>query len=918
LKKSRAIFITVGFYCLIAGTLFGQKSFNIDPVSLTQNLDNQFRIITMPALDVDALLEEDKKSPPGTPYRYGYSFEVDYSMDNSGTWTELEEGKLWRLAIKSEGAYSISLYYDTFWLPKGAYLFAYNSSKSTIYGAYTNENNDETGLFSTAQVEGDECIIEYYEPNNVKERGHFIINKVIHDYKDILNFSGTRESLTCGINVACSDADPFADQSNSVAWLDMGGYICTGGMVNNVREDKTPYFLTAWHCTEGESPSIFRFYFNYQTNTCSGTNASYGSYAYGSQMRANSGGMDPDFSLLEITGNIYDSWDVFYAGWTRSTSTPVASCSVHHPGGDPKKINFDNDYCQNSPGINWYGGGYSPPGSHWGIYWDEGGVEGGSSGSPAFDSNGRVIGQLSGGSASCGGDYDYYGKFSRSWNYGSSTSTRLKDWLDPDNTGTYTLDGIYDEPATVVVSAPNGGEEWELGSTYTIMWNSENTGSYVKIELYDNNSYYTTIATSTSDDGSYSWSVSSSYDESNTYKIKITDTGNSSTYDYSDNYFSLTGTSMTINIAYSDGWNMVGLPVNVEDAFYLTLFPDAFNGTLYSYNNGYIQQSVLTAGDGYWLRFTADGISGITGTSIEDLTLSLSAGWNLISGVSVSVPLSSVSDLGNIIVPNTLYSYDNGYSISYYIEPGNGYWLRAYNAGSISISSGSARQYFNDQEFSLSDANILTIMDDDGNSSELYFGSTIPEEVRLSYSLPPIPPSGSFDARFSGDWKLAESGGEILLQSNHWPLTVEWELETRIQKPETRDWVLVDEINGEEYILNEDKKVKITQITQRLRLAKRTLNPDLFVLHQNYPNPFNPITTISFNLPELSNVKLTVYNTLGQEIERLVNTQLNSGIHLVNWDASALSSGIYFYGIEIEPSDESEAFTSMKKMLLIK
>ena len=872
----------------------------------------------MPELDVDALLEEDKNSPPGTPYRYGYSFEVDYSMDNSGTWTELEEGKLWRLAIKSEDAYSISLYYDAFFLPEGAYLFAYNRSNSTIYGAYTKENNDESGLFSTAQVEGDECIIEYYEPNNVKENGHFIINKVIHDYKDILNFSGTRESLTCGINVVCSDADPYEDQANSVAWLDMGGYICTGGMLNNVQQDKTPYFLTAWHCTEGESPSIFRFYFNYKTTSCSGTNASYGSYAYGSQMRANSGGMDPDFSLLEITGNIYDSWDVFYAGWTRSTSTPVISCGIHHVGGDPKKINFDNDYAQNSPGINWQGGGYSPPGSHWNINWDEGGTEGGSSGSPAFDSNGRVIGQLSGGSSGCSGD-DYYGKFSRSWSYGSSASSRLKDWLDPDNTGTNTLDGIYNEPATVVVSAPNGGEEWELGSTYTIMWNSENTGSYVKIELYDSGSYYATIASSTSDDGSYSWSIPTSYDESNTYKIKITDTGNSSTSDYSDNYFTLSGTSMTINIAYSNGWNMVGLPLNVEDAYYLTLFPDAFNGTLYSYNNGYIQESVLTAGDGYWLRFTTDGNSGITGTSIDELTLLLSAGWNLITGVSESVPLSSVSDPGNIIVPNTLYSYDNGYSISYSIDPGMGYWLRAYSAGSISISSGSARQQSGEQEFLMSNTNILTIMDADGNSSQLYFGVTIPEQNRLSYSLPPIPPAGSFDARFSGDWNLAESGGELLVQSDNWPLEIVWEKGTRSKDQEIAEWMLIDEINGKEYILNENEKVEITHSTQRLTLKKQTLNPDLFVLHQNYPNPFNPITTISFNLPELSNVKLTVYNTVGQEVERLVNTQLNSGSHSVFWDASALSSGLYFYSMEFVPvAGPGTTLTSMMKMLLIK
>ena len=145
------------------------------------------------------------------------------------------------------------------------------------------------------------------------------------------------------------------------------------------------------------------------------------------------------FALLEITGTVYESWGVYYAGWNRSSSAPQISCGVHHPGGDPKKINFDDDYATNSPGINWEGGEYTPPGSHWKIIWDEGGTEGGSSGSPAYDDEGRVIGQLTGGSGDCnsGDTEDYYGKFSRAF-------SDIDGWLDPLNTGETTIDGTYD------------------------------------------------------------------------------------------------------------------------------------------------------------------------------------------------------------------------------------------------------------------------------------------------------------------------------------------------------------------------------------------------------------------------------------------------------------------------------------------
>jgi hypothetical protein len=94
--------------------------------------------------------------------------------------------------------------------------------------------------------------------------------------------------------------------------------------------------------------------------------------------------------------------------------------------------------------------------------------------------------------------------------------------------------------------------------------------------------------------------------------------------------------------------------------------------------------------------------------------------------------------------------------------------------------------------------------------------------------------------------------------------------------------------------------------------------PQTYILYQNYPNPFNPSTTISYSLPSASNVRLIVYNTLGQTIKVLESGYKQSGNYSVNFNASDLPSGIYFYTIQTNSNDGKQNFTSTKKMILLK
>jgi hypothetical protein len=88
--------------------------------------------------------------------------------------------------------------------------------------------------------------------------------------------------------------------------------------------------------------------------------------------------------------------------------------------------------------------------------------------------------------------------------------------------------------------------------------------------------------------------------------------------------------------------------------------------------------------------------------------------------------------------------------------------------------------------------------------------------------------------------------------------------------------------------------------------------PIHYSLNQNYPNPFNPATTISYSIPKAGDVSLKIFNVLGQEVRSLINEYQNAGTYKVSFDASSLTSGVYFYSLS------SDNFLQVKKMMLVK
>ena len=95
-------------------------------------------------------------------------------------------------------------------------------------------------------------------------------------------------------------------------------------------------------------------------------------------------------------------------------------------------------------------------------------------------------------------------------------------------------------------------------------------------------------------------------------------------------------------------------------------------------------------------------------------------------------------------------------------------------------------------------------------------------------------------------------------------------------------------------------------------VAEHSPIPGAYALHQNYPNPFNPSTTICYGLPNRAHVTLAVFNTLGQQVAQIVNSDMEGGYHEVKFDGIGLSSGVYFYRLE------AGSFIQTRKLLLLK
>lgn len=265
--KSIISVATISMVLLFYNSAVAQISKGGTPPSFsTSSLKDSIAIIQMPPVNIDSLIQNDTIG--NFTFRFGYAIDIDMGLNSSGTWDTLQNGdKIWRLKISSQGAFSINLIYDDFWLPEGSQFFVYNEDKSMILGAFTSDvSNNPYNKFATDLVKGKTTILEYFEPAYANG-GRINIDKVIHAY--INTFSGHGGSGSCNVDVSCSQGDEWCVEKRAVSLIlvDDNTRWCSGCLINNVRQDLTPYYLTANHCLKGdENTWIFRF--KYWSPTC--------------------------------------------------------------------------------------------------------------------------------------------------------------------------------------------------------------------------------------------------------------------------------------------------------------------------------------------------------------------------------------------------------------------------------------------------------------------------------------------------------------------------------------------------------------------------------------------------------------------------------------------------------------------------
>ena len=458
----------------------GQLSYGGIPASFS--LLKKVAYATIPIIDMypvdnnQLLIEEQLDSNHLKSFYFAKSFNVDISPEFSGRWEVKSDIKIWRLGIRSKGAWSLNLIFDKMIIPQGASLYIYSNDRSKVLGAFTSDNEQSSGYFSTYPIAGDEIVVEYNEPLESTYPGELHISSVNHDYKNVFGTRPLGESELCNMDVYCPSAKTYISEKQSVVSLIVDGReLCTGTLINNTRQDKTPYLLTAGHCIANAADAQKTvFCFNYESPFCGNGESSLNGYAdqtlTGAILKARSDSLD--FALIQLETSPPAEYRPYFAGWNRSGAIPSSTAAIHHPKGDVKKMSKDND----PPTIGSYNLDFISN-SFWIIgKWDIGTTESGSSGCALFNQNKLLIGSLTGGTATCSNPTnDLFAMFSKQWDFYKTSDKQLKVWLDPNGTGISELTGLNpfdnNNSCSLFTNA-------DVGEKYTLQKVANQSGGY--------------------------------------------------------------------------------------------------------------------------------------------------------------------------------------------------------------------------------------------------------------------------------------------------------------------------------------------------------------------------------------------------------------------------------------------------------
>jgi hypothetical protein len=376
-------------------------------------------------------------------------------------------------------------------------------------------------------------------------------------------------------------------------------------------------------------------------------------------------------------------------------------------------------------------------------------------------------------------------------------------------------------------------------------------------------------------------------------------------------------TTFQFQTIVDNGWNLVSIPGLLPDGnqninnWWQYRDPAA---SVFEYNGfGYISVNQVAPGTGYWMKHlglnlydTGDEWPAGGLRIVRHDPINVHTGWNIFGIYEEIVPASGLTTIPSGLISSPVYGYSGGYFIPTQLVPGRGYWTKLTSDAQIIIPDASLKSTNAATEWFKEDWGRIIFTDASGINYTLY---AVNGQVDLSqYELPPAPPAGMFDIRY-GSGRIAEDINSAIqtieLNGVTYPVTVRVEnMDIRLMD-ETGKGVNVNLKSGEEVVISDGT-------IQKLKVSGELL-PTVYSLEQNYPNPFNPSTVIEFSLPEdVSNVKLSIYNALGEKVAELVNSSLTAGKYQYQWNAQNVATGMYIYELR------TDKFVSVKKMLLLK
>ncbi|HJU40583.1 MAG TPA: hypothetical protein VJ724_13485, partial [Tahibacter sp.] len=440
-------------------------------------LDADRRTMAFDALDMQKVAAEDALNDvKGTRYRFAIAHTVKINPAAHGAWTTHADGSTsWTFDVDTPDAAHLNFGFEPFRLPDGARLSIVSPDGDKL----TYDGDDATaGQLWTAIVKGATARLTLDVPAGKAGDVELALRHVGHGYRGFGATAKHCKSGACNLDVAClAPDDPWNAQRRAAGTYTVGGRdTCSGSLVNNTANDRRMLFATATHCGVSDDAigASVVMYWNYESPTCRTPGSASSGQALPKPATSQSGArflaatadfrtmpasaFNSDFTLLELTQQADPALNLHWVGWDRrdaashacaAPADPAATdglcASIHHPNVDEKRITFvEADLARVD-----FDGGIA---SHYHANWDPtppilpgiqpppasvvpNVTEPGSSGSPLFDAERRLVGVLSGGPSACGATganlSDYYGRLASAWEGGGTPQTAMKTHLDP-------------------------------------------------------------------------------------------------------------------------------------------------------------------------------------------------------------------------------------------------------------------------------------------------------------------------------------------------------------------------------------------------------------------------------------------------------------------------------------------------------